>query len=70
MRNTKNEPYLLSYVFDSHRDYLVSASQGVMQDIFWLARDAHTMRRKSIRCMFLRTCDTPDETAQKFVVLV
>lgn len=30
MRNAKSESYFLSYVFDSHRDYLVSVSQGLM----------------------------------------
>lgn len=70
MWNANSEPYPLSYTFDSHRNYLVSVGQGVMQDIFWVARDDRAIRHRSIKCMFLRTCDAPDETAEKFVILV
>lgn len=63
-------PYDASYRFDSHQDYLVNVSQGVVQDVFHLAGDVDAIRRKQVICMFLKMSDAPDEVAPEFLVLV
>lgn len=63
-------PYDASYRFDSHQDFFVAVSQGVVQDVFHLAEDVEALRRKEVICMFLKTSDEPDETAPEFLVLV
>jgi len=66
----RDRPYDATYKFDKHHDYMVSVSQGVVQDVFHLAEDAKEIRSKEVFCTFLRTCDKPDSVAPEFTVLI
>ncbi|KAK3934634.1 hypothetical protein QBC46DRAFT_426539 [Diplogelasinospora grovesii] len=59
-----------TFKFDNRRDYLVSISQGVAQDVFYLAEDVEAIRKREVQYIFLRTSEDTDDKASEFRGLV
>ena len=66
----RHSPYQPTVKFDNDSDYLISATQGAIQDVFDLAEDIIGIRKTQVQCAFLTAPNTPGETRQEFIALV
>ncbi|SPN96528.1 uncharacterized protein DNG_00054 [Cephalotrichum gorgonifer] len=69
-RYAGTKPYTAVFKFYNHYDYFTNISQGLVQDVFHLAKDVDSIRSKPIRCLFLKRGSSPDHSASEFLVLV